>query len=151
MNSKEMGIIIQQLWKLQSIWMFQQAVGSSHVCLCWTRQAEADAERIWVFVGFGKQENQHCGALAPELKPTCLWQWHTYSSHILLTINKTACAVLSVHLLNSVIGKKLHFGFHCTALALASVSANRELSLLACEDLLLQTCVLTRAPHQEQH
>lgn len=47
--------------------------------------------------------------------------------------------MLSVHLPNSVIGEKLHFCFHCTALALASVSANRKSSLLACEDLLLQT------------
>lgn len=69
--------------------------------LCWTLQPEADAERIWVFEGFGKQEDQHYGALAPELKATCLWQRHT-----LLTINKTGCAVLSVRFPNPVTEKK---------------------------------------------
>lgn len=39
---------------------------------CWTLQPETGAERIWVFVEFGKQENQGCGTLAPELKAACL-------------------------------------------------------------------------------
>lgn len=140
-----MGIIIQ-LWKLQSIWMFKRAVGSGHVCLWWTRQAEAGGERIWVFVGFGKQEIQHCGALAPELKPTCLWQWHTYSS----PLTKLCCAQCPPPKFCNR-KKSFHFCFHCTTLVLDFVISNIKLSLLASEVLLLQICVFPRTPHQEQH
>lgn len=145
MNNKQMGIITQ-LWKLQSIWMFQRAVGSSLVYLCWTLQAgsccwenmnicrvwEAGESALW---GFGTWAQSHLSVAM---------------THILLTNNRTACAVISVHLPNSVTEKQASLVLSVHSSSLASVGSNRKWSLLACEDLLPQTCVFTRAPHQEQ-
>lgn len=44
---------------------------------CWTLQPQTGGriwvtERIWVFVEFGKQENQQCGTSAPKIKAACL-------------------------------------------------------------------------------